>query len=486
MALCESLLAQHEEEIQIFVSCADADTFAAIESLRVPQIIASRDEPIPKRAKWLPSTAFAFAPLERDAPVVPLSRVTRALPSCVAFTHLRMITPALIVVDEHEDTRFGTDALVRCVMPYVEALTRASAWVKAVLRDETAGMYPEALRPGHTFLADASLREALARRGLPHVVVPIDEVWTCYATDQLVTRPEPIATAASAPPPVPHAVFEGDEHVTPAPKVSALVSTYAAEEFIAGCLEDLVGQTLFARGELEVVVVDSHSPTGEGAIVRDFMKRHPGRIRYLRTPQREGVYMAWNRAARAARGRYLTNANTDDRHRSDAFEKLATALDDHANVGLVYGRSLVTADPGASFDEAHIRGRFAWPAFERARLLHGCFIGPHPMWRKRVHGEVGWFDQRYRVAGDFEMWMRIVERFDARLVPEELGLYLYRGESVENANREVCAYESVAARQLYASRGNVTLTPGRYPSTYFETFAATAPRPRPQPVLAAG
>jgi glycosyltransferase involved in cell wall biosynthesis len=41
-------------------------------------------------------------------------------------------------------------------------------------------------------------------------------------------------------------------------KVSAIVSLYNAAEFVEGCLEDLVQQTLFKSGALEIVVVDSN------------------------------------------------------------------------------------------------------------------------------------------------------------------------------------------------------------------------------------
>lgn len=95
------------------------------------------------------------------------------------------------------------------------------------------------------------------------------------------------------------------------PLVTAIVSTYNAERFMRGCLEDLVAQTLFS--EMEVLVIDSGSQQGESAICAEYARIHP-RIRLIRT-EREPLYAAWNRAIPLARGKYLTNANTDDRHR---------------------------------------------------------------------------------------------------------------------------------------------------------------------------
>ncbi|MBU1863539.1 MAG: glycosyltransferase, partial [Candidatus Omnitrophica bacterium] len=98
--------------------------------------------------------------------------------------------------------------------------------------------------------------------------------------------------------------------------ISAIVSAYKSERFMRGKLVDLLKQTI--GRQLEIIVVDSHSPENEGAIVREFMKSHSN-IKYIRTKSRESVYQAWNRGIQAASGMYITNANTDDRLRPDAF-----------------------------------------------------------------------------------------------------------------------------------------------------------------------
>ncbi len=522
MALVESMLAQEELDIDIFVACSDDASYEAVAAVRIPHVRPRRGtgdlgrdacrlmaEVHGHRALVaLSPRCFLFAAIGdvvlahlsehhtvgdvaafacrwgADTGKIPsgeplagvrlaesLSTVRGVLPPCVRFENLRMVALDLVVVDTDEHVRFTSDALVCCVVPYVNALGRATTWARSATVDLGIGMSPKALGPTHTFLVAESTREAVEASRLTHPAVRIDDVWTCYVTEQMYAIAEKLGEPAAQPPPVPYAILAGDEHACARPRVSALVSTYNAEGFIGGCLEDLVAQTLFSRGELEVIVIDSASPTDEQHIVQKFMDRHPGRIRYLRTERREGVYMAWNRAARAARGEFLTNANTDDRHRVDALETLAEALDRNPEIGLVYGRSLVTREAGASFAAADIVGRFVWPPFEREQLLHGCFIGPHPMWRKRVHQTVGWFDQRFRVAGDFEFWLRIAERFGVQLVAEDLGLYCLREESVENANRDWCVRESSAVTLNYRTRAAVAFTPERCRRNFLEQIA---------------
>ena len=232
--------------------------------------------------------------------------------------------------------------------------------------------------------------------------------------------------------------------------VSAIVSVYRAERFIRGCMEDLCNQTLFVRGGLEIVVVNSNSSENEEPIIREFVYRHPDRIRYLRTGERETIYQAWNRGVTAARGRYLTNANADDRHRPDALEVMARCLDAHPDCALAYADSNVTQEENHSFVGATIVARFAWPDFDPLGLFRVCYVGPHPMWRRSLHERYGMFDPLYHSAGDYEFWLRLVaggERFIH--IRDVLGLYLQSPGGVEHGNQKLSWEESERARKVH-------------------------------------
>jgi len=242
-----------------------------------------------------------------------------------------------------------------------------------------------------------------------------------------------------------------DRHFSEAIRVSAIVSTYNSETFIRGCLEDLVEQTLFKKGMLEVIVVDSASPQEEGRIVKEFQFRYAN-ISYIRTDQRETIYQAWNRGIKAARGKYVTNANTDDRHRSDALEVLASALDDNPQVALVYGDVFVTNLPNQTFNE-HIRcGYHLRPDFTPEIMLSGCHMGPQPMWRKSVHEHIGWFHEDLRSAGDYEFWCRIALHAQLLHIPDFLGLYFENPRGFCNADMGLSAQETMLVKRSYGEK----------------------------------
>jgi glycosyltransferase involved in cell wall biosynthesis/thioredoxin-like negative regulator of GroEL len=233
-------------------------------------------------------------------------------------------------------------------------------------------------------------------------------------------------------------------------KVSAIVSTYNSERFMRGCLEDLINQTLYQKGELEIIVIDSGSEQNEKAIVEEFQKTHENII-YIRT-KRESVYAAWNRGIKLASGKYITNANADDRHRYDALEIMADKLDQNPGIGLVYADVIKTATENETFEHHTPIGAYKWKDFSRELLTAICFMGPQPMWRKSLHDKYGYFDESFTSSGDWEFWLRIAEDTRMLHIPEFLGLYLYSSQGAEHRDKENRVREDLQILQKYVPK----------------------------------
>jgi glycosyltransferase involved in cell wall biosynthesis len=215
-------------------------------------------------------------------------------------------------------------------------------------------------------------------------------------------------------------------------KVSAIVSTYNSEEFIRGCLQDLVDQTIYQQGKLEIVIIDSCSPENERAIVEEFQAIYPNII-YERTSEREPLYTAWNRAIKLARGQYITNANTDDRHRFDALEKMATYLDRNREISLVYADQLITTTSNDIFATTTAENKWNWPPYTYEQMKLGCCVGSQPLWRKSLHDKYGYFREDFKCSGDYEFWMRIGSQGEEMaLIPTILGLYYFNPRGLEH------------------------------------------------------
>jgi glycosyltransferase involved in cell wall biosynthesis len=214
--------------------------------------------------------------------------------------------------------------------------------------------------------------------------------------------------------------------------VSAIISTYNSEKYIRGCLQDLVDQTLYKQGKLQIVIVDSASPQNEQSIVKEFQAKYPN-IVYERTPERETLYAAWNRAIKMSNGKYITNANTDDRHRFDALEVMANFLDTHPEVSLAYPNQLITTVANDTFVTTQSNRHWNWPPYSYEQMKQGCCVGSQPMWRKSLHDKYGYFRSEFHCAGDYEYWLRIGSKGEKlALVSEIIGLYYFNPQGIEH------------------------------------------------------
>jgi glycosyltransferase involved in cell wall biosynthesis len=228
-------------------------------------------------------------------------------------------------------------------------------------------------------------------------------------------------------------------------RVSALVSAYNSAVFLRGRLDDLLRQTLYQRGELEIIVINSASTdTTQAILEREYLKH----ITLIQTPFRESMYAAWNRGIRPAQGDYIIPANCDDRLHPDACAILADYLDAHDNTGMICPDSYVTSTPNAvwstdyelSSAPPYPEGRLNFP---NVPLTTACTIGNTPMWRTSLHEQYGLFDLSYLIAGDYEWALRLAAhgvRIDR--VPDVLGLFYFHPSTQGQLYSEQSAYES--------------------------------------------
>jgi glycosyltransferase involved in cell wall biosynthesis len=228
-------------------------------------------------------------------------------------------------------------------------------------------------------------------------------------------------------------------------KVSAIISAYFCEEYLEGRIENLKAQTL--RPQIVVVAEDWSQELEIAENLCD-----PLIDTYVITPDVPTIYKAWNLGIKAAKGEYITNANSDDRLADYGIFKLAHELDKRPEVGLVYADVDIVESLEGGFNSAWREGYFRWAEGGHKELLQQCFLGPMPMWRKSLHEKYGYFDPQFQSAGDYEYWLRLAKAgVKFHHLREVLGIYLRRDDQAEQRfGREgIGASETLTARMRY-------------------------------------
>ncbi len=238
------------------------------------------------------------------------------------------------------------------------------------------------------------------------------------------------------------------------PKVSIITSVYDGDEFIEGFLKNITSQTIF-QSRCELILVNANSPGNEEEVIKKYLELYPDNIKYLKLEKDPGIYAVWNKAIELSTGEYITNANLDDRRREDCVELQAKTLYNNPQVGLVYCDNYQSRVPNVNIEHEEVKARYITPPKVGFHELLGG-NAPHnsPMWRKDIHEKYGKFNEQYRSAGDWEMWLRGTSQgMKIKKIHIPLGVYYFnpKGISTNKENEEWKRKEEQGVGMKYAN-----------------------------------
>ena len=212
------------------------------------------------------------------------------------------------------------------------------------------------------------------------------------------------------------------------PLVSILLASRNGSRFLPDALRSLEAQT-YRRFEL--VAVDDGSTDGTGAILAAFTGAPEG-TRVLRA---EGIGPAAARALAFSRSRgdLIAIHDDDDLSRSERLERQVRFLAAHPACGVVGSAADIIDERGAAV------GPFPVPFGDRAirRVLRRAppFVNGSVLLRREAYEAAGGFRAPFRAAEDFDLWLRIPERFGMENLPEPLYAWRRHGGNTTARSR---------------------------------------------------
>ena len=216
-----------------------------------------------------------------------------------------------------------------------------------------------------------------------------------------------------------------DSRSAAAPKVSVIVSLYKAADKLAFFLTALSQQALVKQGHVEIVLVDSGSPTNEHEVVTEYLEHTPLNAVYARSKERETIQAAWNRGIGLAKSPYLVFLGVDETLYPEALETLAAELDKNPDVDWVMANSLVTAVETNGVYKHDIMQYKRDGGTKDHTYLETCYLSwVGGMYRSSLHTRFGYYDETFGAAGDTEIKNRILPHIKVKFIPQILGLFL--------------------------------------------------------------
>ena len=190
--------------------------------------------------------------------------------------------------------------------------------------------------------------------------------------------------------------------------VSVIIPTYNRVQCLARALHSVVGQT---REPDQVIVVDDGSTDDTETMV---LAEFPG-VEYVKQPNL-GVSAARNTGLKLAQSHYIAFLDSDDEwlpHKLERQMQTVSGNDPVCHTEEIWIRNGVRVNQMRKHSKS---GGHIYPS-----CLPLCVISPSSVIvHRKVFDEVGDFDEKLPACEDYDLWLRICNRFAVRFLEDPL------------------------------------------------------------------
>lgn len=207
------------------------------------------------------------------------------------------------------------------------------------------------------------------------------------------------------------------------PLVSVIIPTFNRAHLLRRAIESVLQQSL---GCWELIVIDDGSTDETPEIVAGF--RDP-RIRYIHHGHNRGNAAARNTGIRLSSGKYVAFLDDDDEWLPDKLERQVALLEScPREVGLVYcGVTFLDVVTGK---RRYKRPRLKGYVGAQVLTWNGIGTASSVVIRREVLDEMGGFDEALPACVDWDMWIRVSQKYMVDFVDDPLVIYREHSASV--------------------------------------------------------
>ncbi len=180
-------------------------------------------------------------------------------------------------------------------------------------------------------------------------------------------------------------------------KISIITVCFNSEKTIRCTIESVLSQDY---PDIEYIIIDGSSGDGTMDIVREY----EGRIDIVLSEPDLGIYDAMNKGVRSASGHVIGILNSDDFFEyPSVISDVVSHFKSNSTSSLIFG-DVVFVEP---LDTRNIVRFYNSSKFKSWMLKFG-WMPPHPasFFKRSVYEQVGGFSLDYKIAADYELFVR--------------------------------------------------------------------------------
>ena len=188
-------------------------------------------------------------------------------------------------------------------------------------------------------------------------------------------------------------------------KLSIIIATYNAERYISTCIDSILK---VKTDSVELIIVDGASTDSTIEIVNGYKDS----VNYFLSEPDKGIYDAWNKAVRIAKGEWIAFIGSDDTLVPNSLDSILESLQSISdNIDFVFSKAEIVS---SSNQFIGFRGNeFIFDEFKKGMTISHVFA----LHKKSVFQKQGLVDLRYRICADYEFLLRYKNHLNSIFLP---------------------------------------------------------------------
>lgn len=214
--------------------------------------------------------------------------------------------------------------------------------------------------------------------------------------------------------------------MTEFPLVTVIAVCYNHARFVIECLDSIRNQTY---PHVQIIIMDDYSQDDSVELIRDWIERYGIKCNFIAHQKNQGLCRTLNEALSYAKGKYVSLIATDDAWLPEKISYQVKAMEIlPQSVAVLYGDSYLMDEagaplPGLILDQCRIRSGTPPVGNIFPFLLEQNIIPAlTALIRRSCYENVGYYDEQLRYE-DWDMWLRISQKFSFAYEPEPLSKY---------------------------------------------------------------
>ncbi len=223
--------------------------------------------------------------------------------------------------------------------------------------------------------------------------------------------------------------------------ITIIIAVFNGAKTLQQCI-DSVAQQSYPNKQL--IIIDGGSTDG----TVELLQANDQSISYWVSEPDAGIYNAWNKGLVKTKGEWVCFLGADDYFLDDqvlaSMSKFLVKLP--VNIRVVYSQIMLLSENG---QELYLSGEPWQKVKQRFKQLMSI---PHPgtMHRRDLFEQQGYFDESYRIAGDYELLLRELKTADAVYIPDMISVGMLQGGISSNPQNALSQlYEVRRAQQKH-------------------------------------